>query len=213
MNEIMNLRRILGALSLLALEFSLPAAERGLAKVNVDHMLPACCLAGSRVDQQAIGGFGSSDNAPQKIATANLGRDGQLALVAFPEQIVPIANQQQGMRLRLVNRTRREAVFPASDSRVSIVQEAKDAKGRWRPIEYLPASWCGNSDHRVFLPAGHYWEFAVPIYSGTSKTKLRFVLQGKPSLYSNEFEGSINPGQFTRRAEQRKTDPHRLNDE
>jgi hypothetical protein len=29
------------------------------------------------------------------------------------------------------------------------------------------------------------------------KTKLRFILQGKEPICSNEFEGSINPGQFT----------------
>lgn len=44
-----------------------------------------------------------------------------------------------------------------------------------------------------------YWAFATPRYTGAVKTVLRFRLdrdKDKP-LYSNEFDGSINPEQFT----------------
>lgn len=170
-----------------------------LKDVNVKLMTRGYCYAGSRVDKEAFGGFGQSDNAPKKLLDPDLGRDGHIALVALPESTVTFDKKYRSMRLLLVNRTKVEAVFPASDSRLSIIQEAQDSKGRWKPIEYLPSSWCGNSFHRVFLPAGYYWEFAAPVYTGTMKTRLRFVLQGKEPIYSNEFEGSINPEQLTQK--------------
>lgn len=176
---------------------SVPAAE--LTNVNVNSMMRGCCFAGSRMDKQALGGYGTSHNNPKRIIDHKVGRDGQVVLLALSRERVPFNRNYQGLRLLLVNCTKREAAFPATDSQLSIVQEAKDAKGKWRPIEYLATSWCGNSEHRVFLPAGHYWEFAAPTYTGSMKTKLRFVLRGKKSLYSNEFDGSINPGQFSER--------------
>ena len=170
-----------------------------LTNLNVNFMVRGYCLAGSRVDTKALGGFGQSDNASKRVVDRGLGRDGQLALSALSQTTVPFAGKYRGMRLLLVNRTNREAEFPASDSRLSIVQEAQDSKGQWRPVEYLPSSSCGNSYHRVFLSANHYWEFSTPVYTGSLKTKLRFVLQGKQPLYSNEFAGSVNPGQFTQK--------------
>ncbi len=176
---------------------SVPAAE--LTNVNVKSMLRGCCFAGSRTDMQAMGGYGTSANAPKKVIDHGVGRDGQVVLLALSQERVPFNRNYRGLRLVLVNRSKREAEFPATDSQLNIVQEAKDAKGKWRPIEYLATSWCGNSEHRVFLPSGHYWEFAAPAYTGSMKTKLRFVLRGEKSLYSNEFDGSINPGQFNKR--------------
>ena len=99
--------------------------------------------------------------------------------------------------------------------------QALDPKGVWRDIEYLPNSWCGNSYHQVVLPENHYWTFVTPVYEGCYYTKLRIELSSiDPSkhkgskarrefgtikeelvLYSNEFEGSINPAQFWRRPE------------
>jgi len=149
------------------------------------------------VDKKATGGFGTSGNSPKRVMDRKIGRDGQVVLVALSQEQVPFNRNYRGLRLLLVNLTKREAEFPATDSQLNIVQEARDARGKWRPIEYLATSWCGNSDHRVFLPSGHYWEFAAPAYTGSIKTKLRFVLQGKNPLYSNEFDGSINLSQFT----------------
>lgn len=169
-----------------------------LKPVDVKFMVRGYCLAGSRVDQQALGGFGKADNSPKKIESSELGKADAISLVAVPDEAAPFAKTYQGFRLLLLNRTKTEAPFAASDSRLSIVQEAQDANGKWLPVEYLPSSWCGNSYHKVFLPAGHYWEFTAPKYTGAVKTKLRFVLQGgKAPVYSNEFEGSINLQQFT----------------
>ncbi len=50
----------------------------------------------------------------------------------------------------------------------------------------------------MYLGSGEYWAFSAPRYVGDRKTKLRFaftVAEGK-TIYSNEFEGSVNPEQF-----------------
>jgi hypothetical protein len=171
------------------------AAE--LKPVDVQFMLRGYCYAGSRPDKDAPGGYGPSENMPKQLGELTHGRTNEISLVALPEEVKPFGASHSGFRLLLINRTRSELVLAASDSRIAIVQEALDEKGQWRPVEYLPSSWCGNSYHRVFLPAGHYWEFSAPRYSGTIKTKLRFVLQGKQPVYSNVFDGTINAKQFT----------------
>lgn len=83
------------------------------------------------------------------------------------------------------------------------MQEAIDIDGQWKPVEYLPLSWCGNSYHMVFPDPKQYWEFAAARYTGKFKTRLRFRLQWQKSdtqkltVYSNEFDGSVNAKQFT----------------
>ena len=96
-----------------------------------------------------------------------------------------------------------------SDSRPSLVMQAKIEGEEWRDIEYLPKSWCGNSYHTLTLPTNKAWVFVAPKYHGEIDAKLRFVLRDmvskgikKPyefedAIISNEFEGSINKEQFT----------------
>ena len=159
-------------------------------------MQPGYCFAGSRADQHALGGYGKSSNAPKELGDLRLGSDGTVSLVALPSDQVPFAGKYRGFKLFLINRSRAEVAFSASDSRIPIVCEAKGDNGQWKEIEYLPSSSCGNSGHRVFLPERHYWEFAAPAYSGSIKTKMRFKFLGTPLLYSNEFDGIINISQF-----------------
>jgi hypothetical protein len=181
------------------------AASDDLKPLDSKVMLPGYCYVGSRPDKKALGGYGVSDNLPKKMRGADIGLDGVISLVAVPTNTIPFSKSARGFNLLLINRTKSEVAFEASDSRPSIIQEALDPDGKWQPIEYLPSSWCGNSYHRVFLPAGYYWKFSVPEYGGTRKTKLRFVLQGKQPVYSNQFDGSINPEQFTGKKEHTAT--------
>lgn len=175
-----------------------------LKDLDVDFMMRGYFYAGSKVlDQNAPGGFGTSDNFPKAIEPAMNVRRGEISLVAEPGEEVAFGEKYRGMKVLLVNATQEEVAFSASDSRLYIVQEALDRDGKWKPIEYLPASWCGNSYHRVFLGANQYWEFAAARYTGRFKTKLRFRLDERKSetetmtIYSNEFEGGVNPKQFT----------------
>ncbi|MBL7973292.1 MAG: hypothetical protein JNJ85_00170 [Candidatus Kapabacteria bacterium] len=93
--------------------------------------------------------------------------------------------------------------------------QALNSKGEWKDIEYLPSSWCGNSYHTLTLNSKHYWTFLTPVYEGEFKTKLRIELKyidptdksekrrdkNEITVYSNEYEGSINPGQFWNKRE------------
>jgi hypothetical protein len=163
------------------------------------YMLWGTCAAGSRPDRSAPGGYGASDNMPRPIATEAAKRADAPYLLAQPDVGMPTC-EAEGMRVVLVNPTRKTLKFFACDSVIAIVQEARDETGTWRPIEHPPESWCGNSYHHVFLGPGEYWAFFARRYAGPFETTLRFRLVGHKDLelVSNEFEGSVDPGQFVR---------------
>lgn len=170
-------------------------------------MLPAWMVAGNaKTDPKALGGYGSSDNLPQVLPGQP--KKPELYLEIVPGPAVPYAETYEGIRVRLVNGTGQQVTLPASDSRLSIIQEAMDTDGTWKPIEYLVSSWCGNSYHSLYLPAGNYWEFIAPRYSGPRKTAIRFVLlddAGKATTHSLPYEGGIEPGQFIEKADYQST--------
>lgn len=124
---------------------------------------------------------------------------GQLALLALPDRPADF-DKHRGFKLVLINATKKTVSFESEDSRLNIVREARDAAGRWRPIEYLPHSWCGNSYYQVELRPGHHWTFRAPLYEGPFRTQMRFVLdQAGLHLVSNEFSGTINLEQFDKK--------------
>ena len=175
-----------------------------LEDLNVQFMMRGYFFAGSRIrDTQAFGGFGPSMNYPKAIPADMAVRDGIVSLIAKPDEEMVFGGKYKGLKVLLVNGTNEKQVFPAQDSRLYIVQEAQNEWGLWKPVEYLPASWCGNSYHVVFLGPKEYWEFAAARYNGKFKTRLRFRMDRQKSesedvtIYSNEFDGSINPKQFT----------------
>jgi hypothetical protein len=168
----------------------------GLAPANVKFMVRGYFIAGSpKEDKSALGGFATSKNLPKRLDRAV--REGQISLVALPAETAAFG-KNQGFVVILANNTDSTFKFEAQDSRINVVREALDSDGRWKPIEYLPSSWCGNSYHNVYLPSRHYWSFSAPQYTGTFSTRMRFVLKDEMlRLVSNEFAGTINPEQFT----------------
>lgn len=150
----------------------------------------------------------------------------QLAMVARPAEKARFNGKYEGLRLYLANTTRDTLAMDAQDARLYIKLQARDRDGQWKDIEYLPSSWCGNSYHTVALKPNEYWAFTLPAYQGAFKTRLRAELRmreqdrsgvvvttysaGMPPpppaprepktvlVHSNEFEGSVNPGQFWR---------------
>ncbi|CAM2886087.1 hypothetical protein [Rariglobus hedericola] len=175
-------------------------------------MLVGYCRAGNaKDDPNALGGYGGSDNLPKPLKFAIRSPDLYLEIADTPN--VVFAEKYTGLNVRLINGGKKTAIFPASDSRISLVQEAQDTDGTWKEIEYLPSSWCGNSYHNVYLQPKHYWEFTAPRYSGPQKTKLRFklTLAADHILYSPTYEGGIHPEQFTAQQGRKPTnlmDPH-----
>ncbi len=136
-----------------------------------------------------------SDNTP--------GTAGRLSLVARPDKGVRFGDGYRGMRLFVVNRGPEPLSFLSEEGRLKLlVQEALDERGEWKPIEaqFSLRSFCGNSLWGFRLQPGQYWELAAPRYTGSFKTRLRFRLLGTSApggvVYSEEFEGSVNPEQF-----------------
>ena len=179
------------------LAFDCSAAD--LKPVDLKFMLRGYCYAASPSNIAKLYGIDEGKNVPNPVSKISQGAEGELSLVALPDEEVPFDKEYRGFRLLLINRTAAETNLLSCDTRLPIVQEALEGEGIWRPVEYLPSSWCGNSYFCITLPAGHYWEFAAPRYSGKNKVLMRFALHipGEPPVYSKEFEGSVNPEQFT----------------
>jgi hypothetical protein len=173
-----------------------PAPAKGRLESKV--MLRGYCHGDSE-EWEGLGGNARSKNRPSPLPEAERGKHQGVALVLRLEDTAEFAGTA-GFQLWLVNGTQEKQGFRASDGRLPIVQEARDREGKWRPIEYLPSSFCGNSYHTVFLQPGERWVFAAPRYQGPFPTRLRFRLdrgRDQPPLYSAEFEGSIHESQLT----------------
>lgn len=180
--------------------------DESLGKANIDFMRRGHFYANSRYHETDLGGFGGSDNTLKSINKTH----------NFPENSISLLvrnNGSKGINIFLTNTTKEVADFDAQDSRLYMKVQALDKKGDWRDIEYLPSSWCGNSYHILSLNPNQYWEFSEPVSEGDFKTKFRIELKHfNPSdksetgrnrkqkvIYSNEYVGSVNPGQFWRK--------------
>ena len=114
--------------------------------------------------------------------------------------------------VKVFNTTNKKVLFKHQDRRLYMNIQALDKCGDWKNIEYLPRSSCGNSYGSTTLNSKHYWLFSTPKYEGDFKTKLRIELKyldpysdfkeyrkrKTMTAYSNEYSGSVNPGQFWR---------------
>lgn len=166
--------------------------------LNIGFMLRGHIYAKSSIeDTTALGGFGGSDNLPKKINQNLVIGSSGLLLKIDTTQTTTINDKYNGYKLYIANKTDTIVRLEASDSRLSVIAEVF-FQGEWKPIEYLPSSWCGNSYHDVYLKQNEYWEFDIPKFSGKIKTKLRYkLILGKGDyLYSNEILTSINKGQL-----------------
>ncbi len=180
-------------------------SEKKSSKLNIDYMMRGYFYASSPYKEElaGFGGWGGSHNEFKKIQAKDMFPKEQFNLIVHkPTQ--RDTGLEEKSKLYIVNNREDTIYFNAQDSRLYLLLQAKDKQGVWKDIEYLPSSWCGNSYHTLFLPKNHYWEFAIPEYEGSLQTQLRAKLWYKPTkdskdseiLYSEEFAGSVNPGQF-----------------
>jgi hypothetical protein len=188
--------------------------------LNIDYMNRGYFYA----NFEATGHGGNGRNAePEKITLSNSFTSAALTIVADPHVEVETKSKLKSFPVYVANTTGDTICFNAQDSRLYMKTQARDAQGKWRDIEYLPSSWCGNSYHTVELPDNHYWSFSAPAYEGILPTKLRIELTytdptdtvdftGRKNVsdrvyrkkrqlvvYSNEFDGAVNPAQFWRK--------------
>jgi len=184
-----------------------------VGEMDIDFMNRGYFYAHSEPDKNDLGGFARSGNVPQKIERGQGFSKNQLSIVVKTDETALFDEQWDGYKLYVANTTKGSVQFNAQDSRLYLNLQALDAHGEWRDIEYLPSSWCGNSYHTLTLKKDQYWSFSIPKYNGAIKTKIRAALtyitsiskseeRGKDNtitIYSNEFAGSVNPGQFWRK--------------
>lgn len=186
--------------------FSQSLSSPGIKPLNIDFMNRGYFYASSPQLEKTrgLGGWADSGNLFKLCDTAQT-KSGNLSIYVNTKEQAVFCNKYAGWQLSVLNDSGDTLYFEAQDSRLNMKLQALNKKGEWKDIEYLPSSWCGNSYHWVYLPSRHYWEFIIPQYEGKFKTQLRAVLQFKNSLeapellaYSNVFEGSVNPGQFSK---------------
>lgn len=140
-------------------------------------------------------GGGADSVHPWKVPPHLRGKG--LYLLAQPDVVV-YWNGRPGMRVLLVNATGESLAFATAGPQLPVVQEALDEHGRWRPVETAEGTRPASVTPNIFLAPYRFWHLAAPRYRGEFATKLRFKLllsDGTP-LVSNEFDGSVNPGQF-----------------
>lgn len=83
------------------------------------------------------------------------------------------------------------------DGRVTMIQEAKDENGVWRPIEFWRYSWCGNSYGALKLIPNKLAVVKVFKYDGDFETEIRLKLRNNGKvIYSDSYKGRINKSQF-----------------
>jgi hypothetical protein len=161
-------------------------------------------------------GWGRSKNNEKQIEAKISAAENAFSVITKTDEPVNLHDGKvKGFKVYIVNNSQDTVFFMAQDSRLSMNMQALDKSGKWQDIEYLPSSWCGNSYHTLALDPQRLWEFSAPFYKGSFKTQLRFKLLYKKTkgrgieigtgiakeleVYSNEFLGSVNPGQFWRK--------------
>ncbi len=171
-------------------------------RVNINYQFRGNCYAYSSTNNAApSNGEAHSDNIAQRI-DSTFPRNGFYMVINEMEYV--INGKYLHQKLYMINTGDTATKLGAQDSRLNIIAEALNEKNEWKPISYLPSSWCGNSYHTVVLDTNQYWSFDMPVFAGTFKTKIRYVLlvDNEPKIVSNEVHAYINTPQFNRESKQ-----------
>ena len=185
---------------------------KSITNLNIDYMNWGYFRACSMPNKKECEDYENAENIPVKISSANNFNPKSLSVSVHPELNDTIFSAYKAITVFVANTSKKEIEFYAQDNRLYMKVQALNSKGEWKDIEYLPSSWCGNSYHSLSLDPKYCWKFMTPAYEGDIKTKLRIELtyidpadKSKKrwnkkvlTIYSNEYEGSINPGQFWR---------------
>lgn len=110
----------------------------------------------------------------------------------------PKEEQRQAYPLFIYNSTDSLVSLDTQEGWIYIIQEGKDEKGNWKPIEFWDYyTICGNSLYSKELLPGQIGVSKIYKYKGDYNTKLRVKLMTNGLIYySNEFQGSINKSQL-----------------
>ena len=183
-----------------------------LADLDIDFMNHGDYNVSVPADGRRASYDGTPYYGAQKIKRSAHIPAGQLSMSVRTTDHDTFRKVNNGIKVYVYNTTDKKMFFSADETLEMRVQ-AQDQHGNWRDIERVPHSGCGNSVHNIGLDAGEYWTFVTPVYKGSIKTQLRIALQYQSgatadddffntgewvTIYSNTYEGSINPAQFWR---------------
>jgi len=99
----------------------------------------------------------------------------------------------------IVNNSTEMQSFGINYESCDAILEAKDSSGTWKPIEHSPWTLvgCYSGPPAIRIQPQEYLVISFPAYEGEYSTKLRLkCLINDKNVYSNEFSGTINYGQF-----------------
>jgi len=195
--------------------------EMVLRKLNIDFMNRAYFYAYSEAAATEAKGIGKTGMNARLISKNDVFPSQKFSLIVFPEKQATVFQKHSGIKVMVANATHQTIEFDASDNRLNMVVQALNTSGEWKDIEYLPTNGQGNDYPISSLKQNEYWSFATPNYEGSIKTKLRVKLiyfdpaedplksrwdRKQLVIYSNEYDGAINPGQFWRKGDYTSAD-------
>lgn len=156
-------------------------------------------------------GWGNNYNVVEEISGDIVKKEGEINFYIKQEYI----EGKKKLALYFVNDTEKDIEIATQDNQLFIDLEVQDETGKWRKINYMQPSGCGNSYYSILFPNESYCKFNLPDFRGNYYTKLRarllnhrsFFSYNKKSkdfiklnkeLVSNEIYCSINPAQLWR---------------
>ena len=117
----------------------------------------------------------------------------------FPEE----QSQKGFFNFKLANATEEAIKIRIQNGSLIMIQEAKNDKGDWQPIEYWDYDWGNGSVFDEYsLDPKNAILVSAPRYKGNFETDIRFKLKTGDSkeqddvIYSPVFKGSISLSQF-----------------
>lgn len=181
-----------------------------LYNLNIDYKTYANYTANGAIQKDFFGipTMNEDANPPKQILPVNHFPEGKLTLSVDTTTHDTLWSRNNAFRCYIANTTGQPVVFETVGHLLFMRTQALNKQKEWVDIEYLPRAWCGNAYSAITLPTQEYWQFSTPVYAGSYKTRLRISLEYRPAtlkngersliMYSNEFEGSINPAQLWR---------------
>lgn len=177
----------------------------------------------SKSNNDRYGGWAKSTNKAKQVAPNNNFPSHKFSITVNQSDTALIEGNWLGYKVFVANLSSDTLFFDAQNSHLDMSMQAIDSSGKWRDIEHLSSSWCGNSYHKLALDPNFFWTFTTPQYKGVFKTRFRLALdytltstrtkkEDILTIYSNEWTGSVNPSQFWRKkgyASDNIMDPYR----
>lgn len=112
-------------------------------------------------------------------------------------QIIAKITNDTIISIYLKNNAKDSLHLSKQDWHLYLIQEAKNKKGEWKPIEYWSYSWCGNSYLSENIESQKIIKTETEKYNGTFETEIRFkFLINNEVFYSNQLKCKIDITQF-----------------